>query len=303
MRVQPWLLILLLTLLPATASAGNQIECVSPKDRDGYPLGKQEDQFIQELLIKVEENFESDSEKVKKEFLKKLTPLVIHVISRVEKERDFLGRTCKPGAVLGNEDQSQLNELKEKYRTDDLKELRKRVNVVPLDLVLAQAAEESGWGRSKAATNCNNFFGVHAGGNLPSCHKGNKVIARFDSPEAAIEFYVLNLNRNDAYESFRQERQRILDKGQVPTGKALAQALRGYAKNSEKYSRKVGSLIQDNNLHGMVQGAIGEVQSDSQKDTKLLANEPDSPPPLPKSDIPSAKSKESRKPARTSKKK
>jgi flagellum-specific peptidoglycan hydrolase FlgJ len=38
---------------------------------------------------------------------------------------------------------------------------------LPVDFVLGQAAYETGWGTSNAASN-NNFFGISPGGNLAS---------------------------------------------------------------------------------------------------------------------------------------
>ena len=46
-----------------------------------------------------------------------------------------------------------------KVKNNDLSELKKRIDIVPISLVLAQAAIESGWGTSRFAIEGNAYFG------------------------------------------------------------------------------------------------------------------------------------------------
>ena len=83
-------------------------------------------------------------------------------------------------------------------------ELKKRVDIVPPSLALAQAAEESGWGTSRFAIQGNSLFGqwdFSGKGIQPNEQRtelGNYGIAAFDSPQASIEAYMLNLNTHSA---------------------------------------------------------------------------------------------------------
>lgn len=60
-----------------------------------------------------------------------------------------------------NED--ELNSLFKYYRLEkdaDQEDLLSAIDIVPASLVLAQAAYESSWGRSRFAKNYHNFFGL-----------------------------------------------------------------------------------------------------------------------------------------------
>lgn len=86
-----------------------------------------------------------------------------------------------------------------------------KVRAVPPPIALGQAALESGWGTSRFVKLGNNIFG-HVSrdtkkGIKPLNWSGKKRhIRMFDSLSKSIEVYMLNLNRNRAYYSFRQFR-------------------------------------------------------------------------------------------------
>ena len=66
-------------------------------------------------------------------------------------------------AISNNElNDNQLNDLAKKYRveTPSKEELLKVIDILPPSLVLAQAANESDWGRSRFAKDFNNYFGI-----------------------------------------------------------------------------------------------------------------------------------------------
>ena len=66
-------------------------------------------------------------------------------------------------AISNNElSENQLNDLAKKYRIDtpSKEELLKVIDILPPSLVLAQAANESDWGRSRFAKDFNNYFGI-----------------------------------------------------------------------------------------------------------------------------------------------
>ena len=83
-----------------------------------------------------------------------------------EKVESFSSKLAA-GAALRAADSATLNSLFEKYRMTvdgtpaaaDIKELLARTDVVPASLVLAQSANESGWGTSRFAVSANNFLG------------------------------------------------------------------------------------------------------------------------------------------------
>jgi hypothetical protein len=55
---------------------------------------------------------------------------------------------------------------------------------LPVDFILGQAAQETGWGTSSAAVNQNNFFGISPGGSLAS----------YSSPQEGFDAYANLIN-------------------------------------------------------------------------------------------------------------
>lgn len=87
---------------------------------------------------------------------------------------------------------------------------------LPVKLAMAQAALESGWGKSKAAVKRKNFFGL--------MRKDGKPMS-FDSAEESIRFYVKTLTEHKAYAGFRKRL------GVTDSPEALAKELRAYSEH------------------------------------------------------------------------
>jgi len=133
-------------------------------------------------------------------------------------------------------------------------ELLLRVDVIPASLVLAQAANESAWGTSRFALEGNNIFGQwcfeEGCGIIPNRRvKGARhEVKSFDTIEAAIEGYFLNINTHALYADFRQERARLRRLGRNLDPILLARGLDRYSQRGENYIDEVQTLIQQNDL-------------------------------------------------------
>ncbi|MGE4594745.1 MAG: glucosaminidase domain-containing protein [Gammaproteobacteria bacterium] len=150
-----------------------------------------------------------------------------------------------------------LQELAIKYRLskDATKEqMLIAIDILPPSLILAQAANESNWGRSRFAEEFNNYFGlwcfVKGCGTVPkSRDEGAKhEVATFDSLNDSMDYYMLNLNRNQAYQNLRAIRKEQRDHGHLVTGLALAKGLTPYAQTGDEYVASIRSLIRYNKL-------------------------------------------------------
>ena len=95
---------------------------------------------------------------------------------------------------------------------DYLEKGMKKEDRIPRKLLLAQAALESNYGRSRYAKEGNNLMGIYQFKNL---HTGMAPrdnpnapfrVARFKSKCHSIEYYMNLLNTKDSYKSFRNER-------------------------------------------------------------------------------------------------
>ena len=160
-------------------------------------------------------------------------------------------------AISNNElNDNQLNDLAKKYRveTPSKEELLKVIDILPPSLVLAQAANESDWGRSRFAKDFNNYFGIwcfsKGCGVIPKDRDEDATheVASFKSLEDCIDYYVLNINRSYAYEDLRLMRKNQRENLQPITGALLAQGLGNYAFPGDEYIESIQTLINFNQL-------------------------------------------------------
>jgi len=151
----------------------------------------------------------------------------------------------------------ELTKLYKKYRIDEGSEigaLLEKIDIIPPSLVLSQAALESNWGRSRFAKFYHNYFGLwcfeRGCGVIPKKRdKGDThEVAKFSSPEKAIDFYFLSINRNKSYEVLRKIRQDKRSKGQSISGLSLSEGLTDYAEIGYEYVERIRRVITSNEL-------------------------------------------------------
>jgi len=152
---------------------------------------------------------------------------------------------------------NELGKLATKYRVKSpftQEELLKVIDILPPSLVLAQAANESNWGRSRFAKDFNNYFGIwcfsEGCGVIPKERDTNATheVASFNSLEECIDYYVLNINRSYAYEELRLIRENQRNNLQPIKGIILAEGLGNYAFPGIEYIDTIKSVIQYNQL-------------------------------------------------------
>lgn len=150
----------------------------------------------------------------------------------------------------------QMKKLAKKYHLKhaDKKLLLDMVDTIPASLVLAQAAIESNWGRSRFAKRWNNYFGIwcfsKGCGIVPeNRNKGAKhEVMSFASTNKSVEYYLLNLNRNHHYKLLRQIRAHKRKHNLKLTGKSLSEGLNKYSATGYEYIELIQSIIKQNNL-------------------------------------------------------
>ena len=127
--------------------------------------------------------------------------------------------------------------------------LRRRVDIVPSALIIAQAAIESGWGRAQITRVANNFFGHYCyekacGSPAP----GAGDLRTFKTPADSVRAYMHNLNSHPAYRQLRTQREYVRVAGQPLTGSALADYLTAYSERGDAYITDIHTVIRDNLL-------------------------------------------------------
>ncbi|NIQ08939.1 MAG: glucosaminidase, partial [Gammaproteobacteria bacterium] len=125
---------------------------------------------------------------------------------------------------------------------------------MPPSLVLAQAAEESGWGGSRFAVEGNALFGMwtwDSKGIKPLKQRsglGNYKIAVYETPLQSVIAYMHNLNTHHAYKKLRARRAELRSTGAKVTGWDLASTLTKYSERGQAYVDSLRALIKVNML-------------------------------------------------------
>lgn len=184
-------------------------------------------------------------------FLALLVPIVEAENARISAKRDWLLALQERELPLDDWERERLDELCVDYRVecrgqDMASRLLTRVDTLPLEMVIIQAVEESGWGTSRFARQANNLFGIRC--FTGDCGLGQQGSGRryqaFDSVQAAVRAYLHNLNTHRAYERLRTRRAELARQGAV-TAEALIATLDGYAVRAD-YRDALLSLLRTN---------------------------------------------------------
>ncbi|MBW6476618.1 MAG: glucosaminidase domain-containing protein [Chromatiales bacterium] len=199
--------------------------------------------------------------KKKRLFFQSLLPLVLAENARLQKKREWLlGLDSR--RPLSAEDAEQLGALRERYKltaTDDAEQdianLLRHIDKVPVALVLAQAANESGWGSSRFAQQANNLFGEWTWraeeGIAPLVrNEGSRhYVRRFDSLADSVRAYIYNLNAGHAYADLRRMRAEMRARGAERfDALSLATGLERYSARGEEYVAEIQQMIRGNRL-------------------------------------------------------
>ena len=159
-------------------------------------------------------------------------------------------------AIVTREDRQWMEALAERYGTDpaDPEEPVNRVDTVPPSLAIAQAIEESGWGRSRFAVKANAVFGqwtFRAGSGVVPRRRDKDErheVRSFDRPLQSVAAYMRNLNSHWAYEEFRRQRNALRRSQQVLTGEALVGTLHKYSERGLDYVETIRTIMRQNQL-------------------------------------------------------
>lgn len=175
-------------------------------------------------------------------FFRLLLPLIAKANAEVRAER---------ATVIAGEASPTLF-AKYKVEPGDLERLKRRVDVIPASLVVAQAALESGWGTSRFAQEAQNLFGMRSynpdtPGLAPKEAEGFKVIA-FGDLMAGVAAYLRNLNTHSAYRDLCARRAEVRAQEKPLSGMALSYHLQQYSEVPEIYGTRLRTLMRRDRL-------------------------------------------------------
>ena len=200
----------------------------------------------------------------KKDFIETLVPLIVFQNQKIIIEREKLFEIKDyliNNKTLIKKDRLYLEYLAKKYlvksnnrhKIDIINDLSLSVDVIPISIVIAQAANESGWGTSRFAKEYNALFGQYTynedEGIIPNeREEGEKhLIKNFSSIDQSIESYFMNINTHHAYKDFRFLRKQLKENYKIVDVEQLVKKLNHYAQD-KNYTKIIISIINSNNL-------------------------------------------------------
>ncbi len=201
-----------------------------------------------------------DAKKRKEIFIKTILPLVLRANDEVRSTRQRMLSLIQGGRALTDlsvSDRGFLKDLAKQYDVPDgnFNELKRRVDVIPASLALAQGAEESGWGTSRFARLGNAVFGQRTfrkgGGLVPRERAADKryEVKAFNNLYTSVRSYILNLNTHSAYGKFRDKRAAFRGNGRPLDGYALIGTMRSYSERGHDYIDTIRVIMRTNRLH------------------------------------------------------
>ena len=128
-----------------------------------------------------------------------------------------------------------------------------RMDIIPVSIALAQAANETGWGTSRFALEGNALFGLWTWSKKGISPKNkdpdsNHKILQFQILKASVRAYKNNLNTHNGYKEFREARAKLRQKNKKIVGLDLTKYLKNYAQDGEQYIKRIQQIIEQNSL-------------------------------------------------------
>lgn len=222
---------------------------------------------VEELLTVELPDFEAyeDVETRKEAFFEFLSPYVKDENARITELRAQLlpmAEVLQRGHPLTSIESARLARIAAEFRVDleatglveGARELVRRVDTIPMSLVLAQAANESAWGMSRFAREGNNIFGqwcFDEGCGLVPEKRGQDAtheVRAFQSVEASVTAYFRNLNTHESYATMRELRADMRAEGRPLDALVLARGLSRYSERGVAYVNELQDIIRVNRL-------------------------------------------------------
>ena len=214
-----------------------------------------------------------DKQEKKTVFFRALLPIVLAENLRIWRQRVFVLQQFGQGAVDSQSDAGQeMIAIATQYRVEgDLNDpkvreiLLNRVDTVPVALVLAQAAQESGWGTSRFALEGNNLFGIWTWdtdqGSVPVNRPddANHLVRVYPDVQSSVRAYLHNINIGFAYVDFRTLRAQMRGSGTQLDALQLAGALNRYSITGDAYIENIRAMIRNNELSRLANLSLANI--------------------------------------------
>jgi Bax protein len=198
----------------------------------------------------------------KKLFFSFIAPAIINenkLLMKQRKELVLLKQSLQQHGSLQPAQLRLLNKLSGSYDVSgqldtsaQIEELLLRVDEIPSELVLVQAANESAWGTSRFARIGLNFFGIWCYrpqcGMVPKGRVDGAIheVAKFNSVDANVRHYFRNINTHNSYQVFRLIRAQLRQEQHYLDPQILASGLLKYSQRGGDYVIEITNMIRHN---------------------------------------------------------
>ena len=195
-----------------------------------------------------------DTKQKRELFIKIVLPLILDENQKITDDRKKLFKILGKNFNTVGERVWLKRRFKEyKIGDQDLAKLKMRMDIIPVSIALAQAANESGWGTSRFALEGNALFGQWTWSKKGISPKNkdpdqSHKILQFQVLKASVTAYKNNLNTHNAYQEFREARAQLRQRDEKILGLDLTKHLKNYASIGEKYVAILEDIIKNNSL-------------------------------------------------------
>lgn len=196
-------------------------------------------------------------------FIKQMVPIIRTANREVLNERQKLlqlHQQWQSNPTLSAAQQQWLSKLADRYKTTspttetEWQALIAQVDTMPVSLVLAQAINESAWGKSRFAREGNNYFGrwcYKTGCGIVPLKRtsgASHEVKKFPTELASVEDYLQNINSHTAYQDLRARRQKLEQQGKAVHGVDMADSLTKYSTRGKAYVADIKAIIKKYDL-------------------------------------------------------
>lgn len=235
-------------------------ELINIFNKNNYTLPKNSNEKIPGIFLpSIPTDFKNtkDIKKKKSIFIRLMIPLIIAEQKNIRQKRIIAQLILNNTKQLVNPDAiAWFNRAKKEYNVNSNQpfsqqkfELIKRLDELPLTLILAQAAIESAWGTSRFAIEGNSLFGqwTFSGvdGLTPKDRDTDKShqVKAFPTLQESIRSYLKNINRNNAYKELRDLRENMRRNKEKLDAHKLAAGLHRYSQKGTEYVKIIRRLL------------------------------------------------------------
>ena len=195
-----------------------------------------------------------DTNKKRELFIKIVLPLILNENEKIQDDRKKLFKILGKNFNTAGERVWLKRRFREyKIEDQDSGKLKMRMDIIPVSIALAQAANESGWGTSRFALEGNALFGQWTWSKKGISPKNkdpdqSHKVLQFQILKASVRAYKNNLNTHNAYKEFRETRAKLRQENKRIIGLDLTKYLKNYAAIGEKYVVIIEDIIENNSL-------------------------------------------------------